>query len=108
MKNQERAANLLNKANFTVVYDPDGWHMRQDGNGNCLREGTNNVVKIENGPCSITDYSDRWFHAQGSTTWYNDASSYVLYTKGDVTGDYVWAGQSPLPSGSSSKWNAPT
>lgn len=107
--NQVTITNVAaQKANFTVVYDTDGFHSWQDGNGNCLREGTGGVVKIENGPCQITDLSDRWYHAQGSTTWYNDASSHVLYTKGDVTGDDVWAGMTPLPSGSWGKWNAPT
>ena len=43
------------KANFTVVYDSGGVHGWQDGNGNCLREGTGGVVKIENGPCNTSD-----------------------------------------------------
>ncbi len=96
------------KSNFTVVYDTDGWHMWQNGNGNCLREGTGGVVKLENGPCSLTDLSDRWWHAQGSTTWYNDASNHVMYATGAANGAAVKAGATPLPSGSYGKWNAPT
>lgn len=96
-----------NKANFTVVYDGGGLHAWQDGNGNCLREGTGGVVKIENGACNYSDGSDFWYHSQGSTTWYNDSSSDIMYTKGTVTGDDVWATASPT-SGSWSKWNAPT
>lgn len=61
--NQVTITNVAaDKANFTVVYDSDGFHAWQDGNGNCLREGTGGVV---------------------------------------------WAAQAP-PSGSWSKWNAPT
>jgi hypothetical protein len=107
--NQVSITNVAaDKSNFTVVYDSDGYHAWQNGNGNCLREGTGGVVKIENGPCNITDHSDLWWHSQGGTTWYNDASNYPMYTKGDVSGDYVWTGQTPLPSGSWSQWNAPT
>jgi hypothetical protein len=95
------------KANFTVVYDSGGVHAWQDGNGNCLREGTGGVVKIENGPCNGTDGSDFWYHTQGGTTWYNYASADVMYTNRDANGYYVWATNSP-PTGSWSKWNAPT
>ena len=95
------------KANFTVVYDSGGNHMWQDGNGNCLREGTGGVVKIENGPCNLSDYMDQWIHSQGSTTWENRITGDIMYTKGNDNGDYVWATTSP-PSGSWSKWNAPT
>jgi hypothetical protein len=98
------------KSNFTVVYDSNGYHGWQNGNGNCLREGTNGVVKIENGPCNTSDATDFWGHGVGSTTWYNDFyKDNIMYTNGHVTGDKVWAGTvSSLPSGSYSKWNAPT
>jgi hypothetical protein len=96
------------QGNFTVVEDGQGIHAWQDGNGNCLREGTGGVVKIENGPCNGNDFADFWSHAQGSTTWYNVSNNGIMYTKGHVTGDDVWAGQPPFPSGSYSKWNAPT
>ena len=43
------------QANFTVVFDVEGDHAWQDGNGNCLREGSGGVVKMENGPCNISD-----------------------------------------------------
>ena len=99
-----------NKANFTVVYDSGGVHAWQDGNGNCLREGTGGVVKIENGPCNTFDPTDQWVHAQGDTTWYNNSDLQPMYTKGHANGDDVWVttGTNPLPSGSYSKWNAPT
>jgi hypothetical protein len=106
--NQVTITNVAaNKANFTVVYDSVGVHAWQDGNGNCLREGTGGVVKIENGPCNIHDASDLWYHSQGSTEWYNVSNDYVVYTTGHVTGDDVWTALT-APSGSWSEWNAPT
>jgi hypothetical protein len=99
--------NPADYSNFTVVYDTNGWHMWQNGNGNCLREGTGGVVKLENGPCNVTDPSDLWWHAQGSTTWYNDATNHVMYAA-RANGATVMAGMTPLPSGSYGKWNAPT
>ncbi len=96
------------KSNFTVVYDTDGWHMWQNGNGNCLRLANSGFVVIENGPCSLTDLSDRWWHAQGSTTWSNDDPSLdTLYATGAANGASVKAANPP-PSGAWSKWNAPT
>jgi hypothetical protein len=32
----------------------------QDSSGNCLREGTGNVVKLESGSCNANDLSDWW------------------------------------------------
>ena len=37
----------------------------QNANGNCLRAGTGNVVKIENGPCASTDGADWWIILNG-------------------------------------------
>lgn len=97
------------KANFTVVYDSNGYHAWQDGNGNCLREGTDGIVKIENGPCDINDYTDVWFRYSysGNNTWYNYSTQDIMYTNNNVSGAYVFAAAS-LPTGSWSKWNAPT
>jgi hypothetical protein len=108
--NQVTITNVAaDKANFTVVYDSGGNHAWQDGNGNCLREGTGGVVKIENGPCdSSPPYTSAyWTHTQGSTTWSNYQTGDIMYTNGDVTGYNVWAATTP-PSGAWSKWNAPT
>lgn len=106
--NQVTITNVAaNKANFTVVVDNGGLHAWQDGNGNCLREGTGGVVKINNGPCTVNDPSDFWSHAQGGTTWYNGSTGDIMYTNGHVNGDNVWAKGTP-PSGSYSKWNAAT
>ena len=75
------------KSNFTVVYDSNGYHGWQNGNGNCLREASNGVVKIENGPCNTSDGADLWYHTQGSTTWYNDVNLTTLCTpRGLATG----------------------
>ena len=106
--NQVTITNVAaNKANFTVVYDSAGVHAWQDGNGNCLREGTGGVVKIENGPCNIRDATDLWYHSQGDTSWYNVSDDDVMYTKGRVTGNDVWTALT-APSGAWSEWNAPT
>jgi hypothetical protein len=94
------------KANFTVVYDSGGVHGWQDGNGNCLREGTGGVVKIENGPCNTSDNADFWYHS--GTTWYSNYDAHIMYTYGNVTGYKVWTGNPPFNNGSYSKWNAPT
>ena len=105
--NQVSITNVAaDKANFTVVFDVEGDHERQDGNGNCLRAGTGNVVKMENGPCNISDLTDNWSHSQGSNMWQNVYYGGVMYTKGDTNGDYVWGGAPPL--GGYSNWNAPT
>jgi hypothetical protein len=97
-----------NKANFTVVFDVETDHAWQDGNGNCLREGTGSVVKMENGPCDFGDPSDMWTRLEGNTTWYNQSNNFdIMYTNGPANGNNVWAKGTP-PSGSYSKWNAPT
>jgi hypothetical protein len=95
-----------NKANFTVVFDVETDHAWQDGNGNCLREGTGSVVKMENGPCDISDLSDNWTHSQGSNMWHNVYWGGEMYTNGDANGDAVLGGAPPL--GGYAKWNAPT
>ena len=104
--NQVTITNVAaNKANFTLVYDNAGDHQFQDGNGNCLREGIGGAVKIENGPCQYVDPNESWSHS--GTTWHNYNDNAILYTKGDATGNDVWTKGTP-PSGSWSKWNAPT
>jgi hypothetical protein len=98
------------KANFTVVYDHDGDHAWQDGNGNCLREGTGGVVKIENGPCNTNDLTDVWTRYDTSydpTTWYNTSTNDIMYVNRNVTGAYVFATGDPA-SGTWTEWNAPT
>jgi hypothetical protein len=105
--NQVTITNVAaDKANFTVVYDSGGVHGWQDGNGNCLREGTGGVVKIENGHCNTSDNADLWYHS--GTTWYSNYNAYIMYTYGNVNGYKVWAGNPPFKAGSYSKWNAPT
>ena len=106
--NQVAITNVAaQKANFTVVFDVEGDHAWQDGNGNCLREGTGGVVKMENGPCNISDDSDNWEHSQGSDIWKNVETGDEMYTKGTDNGDLVWASTGPGP-GAWINWNAPT
>jgi hypothetical protein len=67
----------------------DTWYQFEDGNGHCLRAGTNNVVKIENGPCALGDNADWWILESGgqlqSAGYGND-----MLTHGDETGYNVW------------------
>jgi hypothetical protein len=97
------------KANFTVVYDSGGYHAWEDGNNNCLREGNNGIVKIENGSCNINDYVDVWLRdaSTGNNVWHNYSTQDIMYATGDDNGDNVFASRNP-PSGSWTKWNAPT
>jgi hypothetical protein len=67
-----------NWSNFQTVYTfTNGgitWNQIENGNGNCLRAGTNNVVKIENGPCVHSDNADSW---SGETLGPKDYQSYM-------------------------------
>ena len=79
-----------------------------DGNGNCLREGTGGVVKIENGPCSNSDQTD-WWAKVASNAYIENLGNYAeMYTKGNDSGDNVWASTSTPPSGSWVQWQVPT
>lgn len=106
--NQVTITNVAaDKANFTVVFDSMGDFEWQDGNGNCLREGTGGVVKIENGSCASNnnDTTDQWYYIMNQIS--NLKYTAIMYTTGDANGDNVWADSDP-PSGSWEKWNAPT
>lgn len=74
-----------NYSNFTVVRTKtsEGFHFYQwqNGNGNCLREGNDFVVKIANGPCLNSDDTDWW------------------YRGGDPAGDYVINAYPYTPTG---------
>lgn len=104
--NQVTITNIAaDKANFTVVFYSSGLYEWQDGNGNCLREGSGDVVKIENGPCSLSDPTDAWYKT--GTQISNEGDIAIMYTKGDANGDNVWA-DPDTPSGSWIQWNVPT
>jgi hypothetical protein len=109
--NQVTITNVAaDKANFTVVFASMGLYEWQDGNGNCLREGTGGVVKIENGPCSLTDNTDSWYRVTGNSVTpelENSGDMTLMYTNGDASGDKVWAALPP-PAGAWLRWNVPT
>ena len=93
------------KSNFTVVYDLRGIHSWQNGNGNCLREGSDGTVKIANGPCVGSDQSATWGRT-GDTYW-NELYQGYMFTYGTQNGDKVRATVDP-PSGAWVTWNVPT
>ena len=81
-------------ANFRLVGDSTccgGLAVYQfvNGNGNCLRAGTNNVVKIENGGCASNDSADWWVGA-GSGRLESYLYGDLMLTHGDVSGWKVW------------------
>ena len=101
-------SNSADFANFTVVRNNLNNYQWQDGNGNCLREGTGGVVKIENGPCSNSDQTDWWVKV-ASNAYIENLSNYAeMYTKGNDSGDNVWTSTSTPPSGSWVQWQVPT
>lgn len=81
-----------NYSNFYIVGTRSGGQVQfQDGNGNCLRAGTGNVVKIENGSCVTSDPAD-WWYAPANQVYrlvslaYNDD----ILVHGHMNGYYVW------------------
>jgi hypothetical protein len=79
-----------NPANYSNFTSPRPGQF-QNGNGNCLRAGTNNVVKIENGPCVASDPADSWYAPPGQT--YRLASQLYrddMTVHGPVNGYNVW------------------
>lgn len=101
-------SNPADDANFTVVRNNLNNYQWQDGNGNCLREGTGGVVKIENGPCSNSDKTDWWTKVASNAYIDNLSNDAEMYTKGDASGDDVWASTTTPPSGSWVQWKVPT
>jgi hypothetical protein len=98
-------SNSADYATFTVVFDSSGVFEWQDNNQRCLREGNNNVVKIENGQCSLEDDTDAWYKI--GTQISNEGDTDIMYTNGDANGDDVWA-NADTPGGAWKQWNAPT
>ena len=88
-------SNSANWSNFRTVYTfTNGgiaWDQVQNGNGNCLRAGTGNIVKIENGPCVQGDNADSWSSVPVGP---KDLQSYMWgdwgLVHGTVNGYKVW------------------
>ena len=106
-----------NYANFRIARSSadglgDYYLQWEDGNGNCLREGTGNVVKIENGSCSNGDKTAWWFALGIFATEYghveNQGYGQFMLTRGAPTsGNKVFA-YSSISSGDWAKWYVPT
>jgi hypothetical protein len=62
----------------------------QNGNGNCLRAGTGNVVKIENGPCAFSDPADWWIGPPGNLLESEQYPADYMLVHGNVSGFNVW------------------
>jgi hypothetical protein len=98
------------KSTFTVVYDSNGFHGWQNGNGNCLREGENFVVKIANGPCLNGDDSDWWelnsHYLMNQFPYTPTGITYMLVRGQPGTGHLVFAYES-IAVGDWAQWNVP-
>jgi hypothetical protein len=99
-----------NDSNFTVVRIKTivgiTYYQWQNGNGNCLREGTNQQVKLENGGCVSTDDTD-WWRALSENVVGNKSTFDLMLVRGTpATGDYVFAYAS-IPAGDWGAWNVP-
>lgn len=103
--NQVTISNNANDwANFHVVRsgtDVNGNtdYQWENANGNCLREGSGNVVKLQNGGC-VNGTADNWWAKGGAfVSWTlgvrNFAGSDYMLTHGAVSGWNVWAISSP-------------
>lgn len=62
----------------------------QNNNGNCVREGTGGIVKLQNGGC--TGAADNWWINESGGHKDNQAYLNIMYTNGTATGDNVFAG----------------
>jgi hypothetical protein len=82
-------------SNWYLVNNTIGtdWYQIQDGNGNCLREGTNNVVKLENSSCNANDQTDWWYIYGNNPPIENLRNSYY---SGDYMGVYGTNGGRPV------------
>jgi hypothetical protein len=79
--------NSANYSNFHVARTGQF----ENGNGNCLRAGTNNVVKIENGPCVANDPADSWYApSAGSFRVRSLLYGDDMLVHGHVNGYKVW------------------
>lgn len=78
-----------------------GW---ANGNGNCLRAGTGNVVKIENGGCNTLDGADMWEGQSNGQLKSEDYGNHML-TRGEASGDNVF--HENIVSGDWTNWTTP-
>jgi hypothetical protein len=79
-----------NPANYAVFHSPSPVEF-ENASGNCLRAGTGNIVKIENGPCVASDQADSWF-APATEVFRTRSELYLddMLVHGHVNGYKVW------------------
>jgi hypothetical protein len=101
--NQVTITNSGSYANWHQARTSGGEWQDENGSGNCLRAGDNNVVKIENGPCLATNLAD-WWYAPGNYPYRQESSRYSddMLVHGTVNGYKVWHAK-PV-SGDWSNW----
>ncbi len=90
--NQETITNnSAQYANFHIVQTSGALNQIEDGSGNCLRAGDNNVVKMENGGCVATNDADWWF-SPGDAQYRLESYAYsdFMLVHGTVNGYNVW------------------
>lgn len=76
----------------------------EDGNGNCLRAGDSDIVKIENGPCVSSDGADLWTFSANNL--YNALYGNFMLTHGQGSGDNVF--HMTFQSGDWTQWTFST
>ncbi len=100
-----------NYANFTVVSKETSgsyvFYEWEDGNGNCLREGTHNIVKIESGSCAaLGDNTDTW-ELYASHVVINDYYGDSMLVRGEPRDGFKVFAYSGTSKGDFYQWNVP-
>ena len=93
----------------------DPIYLFTDGNGNCVRANSSDVVKLEKGKCDTSDTGEKWIltsctyipntalcsNGQGSKYRFeNELQKLWMKTTGDSSGDKVWVG-----TGGANEWD---
>jgi hypothetical protein len=78
-----------------------------NGNNNCLREGTGNVVKLQNGFCTFDDDNYFIFEDNGRKVNLNYAPD-TMYVTNDTDLLNVWSGTVTAGDGKWANWMMPT
>jgi hypothetical protein len=79
----------------------------KNGNGNCLRAGSDTTVKIEDGACDPNDGQDRWYEGTPTSSLVNFTIENFMGTKGWGLGYKVWT-TSDTGDGWWTNWTFPT
>jgi hypothetical protein len=82
-------SNSTGWAIFSLSYSASKGYQFENGLGNCLRAGTGNVVKIEDGGCAAGDSAD-WWTATSANRLKSDQYGDYMKTVGQTSGNNVW------------------